>query len=117
MKVLLVDDEEKFISSLAERLEIRGIDSDWVTNGDEAISKVKENTYDVAVLDIKMPGLSGVGLKGRLETIDEKLKFIFVTGHGSEEDYVAGCKEGCFYIIKPFKIDDLVEKLNETVAP
>ncbi len=116
MKIILVDDEEKFISSLAERLEIRGIDSDWATSGDEAISKVRDNNYDVAVLDVKMPGLSGLELKNKLQTIDEKLKFIFVTGHGSEEDYVAGCKEGCFYIIKPFKIDHLVEKIKETVT-
>ena len=115
MKVLLVDDEEKFISSLAVRLEMRGIDSDWTTTGDEAISKVKESSYDIAILDVKMPGLGGLELKGKLEQINSKLKFIFVTGHGSEEDYVAGCKEGCFYIIKPFKIDDLVDKINETV--
>lgn len=115
MKILLVDDEEKFVSRLAERLKIRGFEADWTTTGDGAISKAETNRYDVAVLDVKMPRQSGIELKKRLEQMAPDMKFIFVTGHGSEDDYDMGTREGAFYIIKPFKIETLVEKIEQAL--
>ncbi|MEE9518095.1 MAG: response regulator [Candidatus Adiutricales bacterium] len=112
MKVLLVDDEEKFISRLAERLSIRGMEADWVTTGAEALLKARMKSYDVAILDVKMPHIGGIELKKRLEKIDPEMKFIMVTGHGSEDDYKVGSREASFYIIKPFKIDTLVDKIK-----
>ncbi len=112
MKILLVDDEKKFVSRLAERLMLRGIEADWAETCDEALLKVEKEKFDIAVLDVKMPCMSGIELKKRIEKINPKMKFIFVTGHGSEDDYLAGSKEASFYIIKPFKIDTLVEKIN-----
>jgi DNA-binding response OmpR family regulator len=116
MKVLLVDDEEKFISRLAERLSIRGMEADWVTSGEDALLKAREKSYDVAILDVKMPHIGGIELKKRLEKMNPEMKFIMVTGHGSEDDYNIGSKEASFYIIKPFKIDTLVEKIMQTQA-
>ena len=115
MKVLLVDDERKFVSTLAERLRIRGIEADWVTSGAEACSRVKEKQYDVAVLDVKMPNLSGIELKKTLEKIDPHMKYILVTGHGSDEDFTVGSAEAAFYIIKPFQIDFLIESLRQAL--
>ncbi|MEE9557161.1 MAG: response regulator [Candidatus Adiutricales bacterium] len=112
MKVLLVDDEEKFISRLAERLSIRGMEADWVTTGEEALLKARMKSYDVAILDVKMPHIGGIELKKRLEKIDPEMKFIMVTGHGSEDNYKVGSREASFYIIKPFKIDTLVDKIK-----
>jgi len=113
MKILLVDDEEKFVSTLAERLAIRSIEADWATTCEQAISKAEKGHYDVAVLDVKMPRMSGIELKRRLEKIDPYLKFILVTGHGSDEDYKIGSREAAFYIIKPFKIETLIEKIDQ----
>lgn len=115
MKVLLVDDEEKFVSILAERLSIRGIEADWATNGEDALSKAKMKRYDVAVLDVKMPVISGIELERKLKQIDPNMKYILVTGHGSEEDFDVGCSEAFCYIIKPFKIDFLVEKIKQAL--
>ncbi len=115
MKILLVDDEEKFVSSLAERLSIRNLEADWASTCDEALLKAKKECYDIAVLDIKMPYMSGIELKKRLEDIAPSMKFIFVTGHGSEEDYEIGRKEASFYIIKPFKIETLIEKIEQAL--
>jgi DNA-binding response OmpR family regulator len=117
MKVLLVDDEEKFVSRLAERLEIRGFEVDWTTTCDGALTKVENNEYNIAVLDVKMPRLSGIDLKKRLEKLAPKMKFVFVSGHGSEEDYDIAMREGAFYLIKPFKIEALVEKIKEALNP
>jgi DNA-binding response OmpR family regulator len=115
MKVLLVDDEEKFVSALAERLSIRGIEADWATKCDEALSKVDKKKYDVAVLDVKMPCMSGIELKRNLEKIDRNLKFILVTGHGSEESYQMGVKEVPFFLTKPFKIEILIGKMKQAL--
>jgi DNA-binding response OmpR family regulator len=115
MKVLLVDDEEKFVSSLAQRLRLRGFEADWAATCDDAISRVKKERYDLAVLDVKMPCMSGLELKKRLEQIWPGMKFIFVTGHGSEKDYENGCREGFCYIIKPFKIQTLVERMKQAL--
>ncbi|MEJ2038464.1 MAG: response regulator [Desulfosarcinaceae bacterium] len=113
MNVLLVDDEEKFVSRLAERLTMRGVDTDWVTSGQAAIEKAAAKMYDIAILDVKMPLMGGLELKKRLEAVQPHLKFILVTGHGSGEDYEIGCREAFCYIIKPFNIDFLMDRINE----
>lgn len=113
MNILLVDDEEKFVSILAERLSMRGMNADWATNCVDALSKVENKEYDLAILDVKMPKMSGLELKKKLEQINPKMKYILVTGHGSSEEYQKGIAEASYYIIKPFKIDFLIEKIKE----
>lgn len=115
MRILLVDDEEKFVSRLAERLELRGFEADWATTCDEALSKAESKEYDIAVLDVKMPRMSGIDLKKKLEKLSSRTKYVFVTGHGSEEDYHIGMREGTYCLIKPFKIETLVEKIREAL--
>lgn len=116
MKILLVDDEEKFVSRLAKRLLLRGLEAEWATGCDEALSKAQMGKFDIAVLDVKMPSMSGIDLKKRLQKISPQMKFIFLTGHGSEEDYNIGIKEASFYIIKPFKIETFIEKIKQAMT-
>jgi len=115
MKVLLVDDEHELVSTLAERLSFRGIQADWATSGEEAMRLTEKNTYDVAVLDVKIPRISGLELKRRLHAKIPAMKFIFMTGHGSEDEFrncSAETGEGC-YLVKPVNIEDLIQKMNE----
>lgn len=118
MRILLVDDEKELVSTLAERLAFRGINADWTTIPGEAADLVSQNQYQVAVLDVKMPGMNGFELKNLLEKKSPGLKFIFMTGHGSETCYKKGCSETGreFYLVKPVEIYRLIEKLNEIVA-
>jgi len=118
MKVLLVDDEIEFVSTLAERMTLRGIEADWLTRPEEAIERTKKTCYDVAVLDIKMPRVGGFDLKKQLERQCPEMKFIFLTGHGSEEAFNAGSLEtgSEFYLVKPVQFDQLLEKIL-TIAP
>lgn len=119
MKILLVDDEKELVSTLAERLEFRGIAADWTSTPETALTLVGEKKYQVAVLDVKMPGIDGFELKQRLEQKDSDLKFIFMTGHGSETYYRQGCSETgeAYYLVKPVEIDRLIEKLQEVLKP
>jgi DNA-binding response OmpR family regulator len=66
MKVLFVDDEEQLISALAERLNLRGMDAAWAANCDDALRLAEEGNFDIAVLDVKMPKMSGFQLKKML---------------------------------------------------
>jgi DNA-binding response OmpR family regulator len=117
MKILLVDDEVEFVSALAERLSLRGIDAEWVSRPEDAVSRVEQSHYDLAVLDVKMPRLSGIGLKVILQEKCPDMKFIFLTGHGSEESYEAGSAEAgeAYYLMKPLKLKDLILKIDEVV--
>jgi hypothetical protein len=78
MKVLLVDDEQKFALMLAKRLELRGIQVEVFFSGEKALETVEQgNRFDVAILDVKMPGIGGIELKRRLGQLDERMKFVF----------------------------------------
>lgn len=118
MRVLLVDDETEFVSTLAERLTIRGIDVDWVTSGAAALEKAETHCYDLAVLDVKMPKIGGIQLKSYLHEKCPDMKFIFLTGHGSEQDYRAASGEAGveFYLAKPVHIENLLEKMNQVFS-
>ena len=113
MKILLVDDEVEFVSALAERLSLRGIDVQWVSRPKEALAKVADESFDLAVLDVKMPGQSGFELKRQLQEKYPSMKFIFLTGHGSEEDYRAGTAQAGeeYYLLKPVKLEELMKKI------
>ena len=66
MRVLLVDDEEELVSALAERLLMRDIDAEWFTTGTDALQRVEAGCFDLAVLDMKMPKISGLALREKL---------------------------------------------------
>ncbi len=116
MNVLLVDDEQELVSALAERLGLRGIDATWTTSGQEAIALLEKQTFDIAVLDVKMPNMGGLELKRRLEELQPGLRFIFVTGHGSEEDFRTGSSEAASYLVKPVSIDALIVTMESALA-
>jgi DNA-binding response OmpR family regulator len=113
MKILLVDDEVELVSAMAERLSLRGMDADWTDSGEKALAMARTCRYDLAVLDMKMPKLSGLELKHKLTTLCPDMKFIFLSGHGSESDFKAGCAEATCYLIKPVRLEDLIAKIDE----
>jgi len=117
MRVLLVDDEEQLVSTLAERLAFRGIHANWVTSSTAALEMIETESFDLAILDVKMPKISGLELKKRLQVLRPAMKFIFLTGHGSEDDFNIGTAEAGkdFYLVKPVKIESLLEKMNEVM--
>ena len=116
MKVLLVDDEKKFATMLAKRLELRGIDVDYVYTGEDAIGKTETNLYDVAILDVKMPGIGGIELERQLKGLAPGMKIIFLTGHGSKIDFETGSAEAARYLVKPVQIDELMKILQEVAG-
>ena len=113
----MVDDEHELVSALAERLSFRGIDADWVSTCDDAIKRLDCKSFDVAILDVKMPKMSGIDLKRALQKKSPTMKFIFMTGHGSQEDFKDCCEEtgAEYYLIKPVDIEALINKIKEVL--
>lgn len=113
MRVLLIDDEEELVYTVAERLKIREIHADAVTNGEDGIKMVEDNEYDVVLLDVRMPGLDGIDVMKRIHRLRPDLPVILITGHGSAHYSQSGMEEGAFdYVMKPIHIKDLVKKLQ-----
>lgn len=112
MRVLLVDDEQALVSALAERLGFRGIEADFAVSAGQALELAGENAYDIAVLDVKMPGMGGIELREKLREVSPGVRAVFVTGHGSTHDFRAGASSGEAYLVKPVGIDTLVETFD-----
>jgi DNA-binding response OmpR family regulator len=114
VRILLVDDEKEFVATLAERLGLRGITADWATTGEAALAKAAESDYDLAILDVKMPGISGLNLEKLMAQQHPRMKFIFLTGHGSDSDYHSGIAEDRVidYLVKPVNIEALIAKMQ-----
>ena len=114
LRVLLVDDEPKFVELLAERLRGRGFTVEAVAGGYEAIDKVKEGAYDAVVLDLLMPRMDGIEALRRLREINPDLQIILFTGHGTIEKGVEAMKLGAMdFLEKPADFRALLEKIKE----
>ena len=117
LRILLVDDEEEFANALAERLELRGFQTEVATSGKDALRHVREGDFSVLILDIKMPGIDGLGLMAEIKRKCPHLPVILLTGHGSVASAKTGMKEGAFdYLMKPIDIDKLIEKIKDAVG-
>ena len=114
MRVLLVDDEQELVATLAERLEMRGIDASWASDCSTALELVHKERFDIALLDVKLPSMNGLELKRLIEADCPWMKFSFLTGHGSEDDFHACSAESGrdYYLIKPVQIEVRMQKLN-----
>jgi DNA-binding NtrC family response regulator len=114
ISVLLVDDEKDFVESLAERLQIRDFNVETALNGDEAIKLVEENDFDVIVLDVQMPGKSGVETLKEIKKIEQLSQVIMLTGHATVKTAIEGMKNGAYdYLMKPTDTDDLIGMINK----
>ena len=117
MKVLLIDDEQEFTGALAERLELRDYSVQTVDNGEDGLSAIENNPPHIVVLDLKMPGLSGIEVLKRVKFQHPDLPVLLLTGYGSTEDGIKGMQLGAFdYMMKPLNIDELIAKLQEAAG-
>ena len=115
-KVLLVDDEEEFASTLAERLRYRGITTSIASDGAEALELIEADPPEVVVLDVKMPGFGGLEVLKNLRRTNPQIKVILLTGYGSIKGGIEGMHLGAFeYLTKPVSIEKLIEKMAEAL--
>ena len=113
-KVLLVDDEELFMTTLAKRLEVRGMQVSTVTRGKDAVAIVDSQAFDLVVLDLSMPGIDGLETLKRIKARQPDAEIIILTGEGSIRTGIEAMKAGAEdFLQKPVDIVELVNKISE----
>jgi DNA-binding NtrC family response regulator len=112
--VLLVDDELEFLETLVKRLTKRGLNISTAKSGEDALKIIGGKGIDVAVLDVRMPGMDGIQTLREIKKIDPLMEVIMLTGHASVEVAIEGMELGAFdYLMKPADIDELFYKLQD----
>ena len=117
VRLLLIDDEKDFATVLAKRLQRRNCEVTMAFSGVEAIQSLREQAYEVAILDLKMEDMSGLEVLKILRIMDPSMPVIMLTGHGSMEAARQGSQLGAFdYLTKPCELKQLLEKINDARA-
>ena len=115
IKLLLVDDEVKFLKAIADRFELKGgFNVTTAVNGEQAIEAAKEGGFDVAVIDLQMPGMDGAEVLKILKANHEYLEIIMLTGHATVDSAVECTRLGAFnYLEKPYGFEKLTEAIKD----
>ena len=116
-KVLLVDDEEEFVETLAERMRTRGMDVSTSNSGADALQLVDEEDFDVVVLDLKMPGIDGLEALKRIKHRRPDIQVVLLTGYASVANGVEAIKEGALeFLEKPVDLASLTDAIHKAKA-
>lgn len=112
-RILVVDDEARFRENLVRALHIEGFEAEGAENGFRALEKLMQNPFDVVLLDMKMPELSGEDTLFCIRERDLDCAVICLSGHVSLDDATAMIRQGAFdYLIKPASLEEIVEKVR-----
>ncbi|MFQ5825010.1 MAG: sigma-54-dependent transcriptional regulator [bacterium] len=110
--LLIADDDSNFRNIISNRLVRKNYHVAIADNGDEAIKLCRNHTFDVALIDLRLPDINGMELLRMLREVDEKLAIIIITGYPSIDTAVEAMSIGaCYYLTKPFKLKELEEVL------
>ncbi|MBC8439937.1 MAG: response regulator [Deltaproteobacteria bacterium] len=113
MKLLFIDDEQTFLKYLAKRLVLDGFTVKTTFSGEEGVEAAAKEDFDVAVVDLQMPGIDGIEVQKRLKDLQPMLPRIVLTGHGSVENALESGKYNAFkFLSKPVDMDTLIETIN-----
>ena len=113
INLLIVDDEEQFLESISKSLQVRDFNVIAVNRGEKAIEAARKNPIDVALVDLKMPGINGEETLKALKAEHKWMEVIILTGHGTIDSAVECTKSGAYsYLQKPCSLDELLECLK-----
>jgi DNA-binding NtrC family response regulator len=117
IKLLIVDDETRFLDTLARRLGLRDFEVTPVANGKAALLAAEREEFDLALVDLKMPGMSGEEVLTELKRAHPLLEVVILTGHGSVDSAVYCTKTGSHsYLQKPCSTEELLDVLKDAYA-
>jgi DNA-binding NtrC family response regulator len=114
MKMMLVDDEERFLSTTKKLLEKKGFDVETASSGSEALEKIRIQNIHVVILDVKMPGMDGNATLKEIKRQFPLVEVIMLTGHATMESAIDGLKSGAIdYLTKPADINEIIQKAEQ----
>lgn len=112
-KILIVDDEERFRTTMRKLLIAEGHDAQTAGSALEALETLSSESFDVVILDVRMPEMNGVEALKRIRKIDPYLEVIIMTGYASVDTAREIMTTGAFdYLLKPYSIETLLEKIE-----
>jgi DNA-binding NtrC family response regulator len=112
-RVLIVDDEERFRTTMCKLLSVKGLYASTAGSGQEALEKIAQETFDVLILDIRMPDMGGLEVLSEVKKIDPSVEVIIMTGYASVDTAREIMKFGAYdYLLKPYDTDQLLEKIE-----
>ena len=106
LKILIVDDDERIVRTFQRILKKKGYQTDTAQTGEEAIQKANGKTYDLALIDICLPDMSGINLLDKLADLDSKMVKIIITGFPTMAPEESSKAVAC--IVKPVKPLELI---------
>jgi len=113
-KVLLVDDEDDFLKTLTQRLEVRGLKVTGANRGEEAVDLVDKQEFDAIVIDLAMPGMDGLETLKHIKENHPEAEIIMLSGQGSIKKSTEAMKLGAEdFLEKPVDIQELLQKIAE----
>ena len=113
VKILLCEDDENLGMLLREYLQVKGYDTDLMTDGDAGYKAFTKNEYDVCIFDVMMPKKDGFTLAKEVRAINTELPIIFLTAKNLKEDIIEGFKiGGDDYLTKPFSMEELLFRIE-----
>src|SRR5215467_3944445 len=114
--VLIIDDEEEIRESIQLLLTSEGLSADTAASGEEGLKKIEDNLYDIVLLDLMLPGRSGMDIQKDIKRVDPTLPVVIITAIGALETAVTAIKEGSFdYVTKPWNNEKLVVIVNNAI--
>lgn len=115
-KILLVDDEQISIDLISEILQKAGLEVVIARNGEEALNKFSENSFELIITDLVMPKMDGISLLKEIKKKEKDAVVLIITGFGTIESAVTAIKAGAYdYITKPIKIEELELIINRAL--
>jgi len=113
INLLIVDDEEQFLSSISKSLSVRDFNVVAVNRGEKAIEAARSTPIDIALVDLKMPGIDGEETLKKLKAEHKWMEVIIMTGHGTIDSAVECTRSGAYsYLQKPCALDHLLDALK-----
>ncbi len=116
-KVLLIEDDPGIVVTLRRLLSEEGHQVEIETRGDQGLERARNQSFDVVITDMKLPGLNGLELVRELHQTRPLLPIILVTAHGTTETAIEATKSGAYdYLVKPFEMPELIELVAQAVT-
>lgn len=114
LRILLVDDEEEFASTLAERLTLRGFSTSVALNGESGLELLDAEPFDLVLLDMLLPGMHGIEVLRRIRASNPTLPVVLLTGQTGAKEGIEGMKRGANgYLTKPVDLRELLELFSD----
>ncbi|SFM84173.1 response regulator [Thermodesulforhabdus norvegica] len=115
-RILIVDDEDRFRKTLKKNLQLEGFFVDDASSGSQALEKLSGSSYDVVLLDIRMPGMNGITALEKIKQMSPQVEVIVLTGHASVDVAVKIMQLGGYeYCLKPCDVKDLISKIEHSM--